>query len=285
MKVIANPQAAYAQVNHWRKEGLRIGLVPTMGALHAGHISLVKEARVLADVVVATIFVNPTQFGPGEDFSRYPRTLESDLQLLREAQADLVFTPAAEDIYAPGSSTFVLPPNVSRPLEGEFRPDHFRGVATVVLKLFNLIPASIALFGQKDYQQCLVIRRMVEELNVPMRIHICPTLREEDGLAMSSRNRYLTAPQRAAALCLWKALQAASELYGQGKTTIDEIERLMQRTLISEGAERVDYARIVDRETLEPLGDTADQPAVALIAAHIGATRLIDNRLLESTCA
>ena len=285
MKVIANPQATYAQVNHWRKEGLRIGLVPTMGALHAGHISLVKEARVLADVVVATIFVNPTQFGPGEDFSRYPRTLEGDLQLLREAQADLVFTPAAEDIYTPGSSTFVLPPNVSRPLEGEFRPDHFRGVATVVLKLFNLIPASIALFGQKDYQQCLVIRRMVEELNVPIRIHICPTLREDDGLAMSSRNRYLTAPQRAAALCLWKALEAASELYGQGKMTIAEIERVMHRTLISEGAQRVDYARIVDRETLESLGDTADQPAVALIAAHIGATRLIDNRLLEPKCA
>ena len=285
MKVIANPQAAYAQVNHWRREGLRVGLVPTMGALHAGHISLVKEARTLSDVVVTTIFVNPTQFGPNEDFSRYPRTLENDLQLLREAQADLVFTPSVEDMYPPGSSTFVLPPNVSRPLEGEFRPDHFRGVATVVLKLFHLIPASIALFGQKDFQQCLVIRRMVDELNVPIRIHICPTLREADGLAMSSRNRYLTPPQRAAALCLWKALQAAGELYEQGRASVAEIEQQMQSILLAEGAERIDYARIVDRETLESFGDTTDQPAVALIALHIGATRLIDNRLLEPTRA
>lgn len=281
MKVIANPQAAYAHVNHWRREGLRIALVPTMGALHAGHISLVKEARALADVVVTTIFVNPTQFGQGEDFSRYPRTLDNDLQLLQAARADLVFTPTAEDMYAPDSSTFVQPPNVSRLLEGQFRPDHFRGVATIVLKLFNLLPATIALFGQKDYQQCLVVRRMVDDLNVPIRIHICPTMREADGLAMSSRNRYLTPPQRSAALCLWKALQAAGELYATGERSIEEIEREMQSILLREGAERIDYARIVNRETLEPLGDRRDQGAVALIAVHIGTTRLIDNQLLE----
>lgn len=281
MKVIANPQAAFAQVNHWRREGLRVALVPTMGALHAGHISLVQQARALADLVVTTIFVNPTQFAPNEDFSRYPRTLESDLELLREARTDLVFTPSANDMYVPGSSTYVQPPEVSRPLEGQFRPDHFRGVATVVLKLFNLLPATVAMFGQKDYQQCLVVRRMVEELNVPIRIHICPTLREPDGLAMSSRNRYLTPPQRASALCLWKALQVASQLYAAGGTPVVEIERQMQIVLLREGAERIDYARIVNRETLESLSGASDQPAVALIAAHVGATRLIDNQLLE----
>ena len=281
MKIIANPQAAYAQVSQWRKEGLRIGLVPTMGALHAGHLSLVSEARAVCDVVVTTIFVNPTQFGPSEDFSRYPRTLDSDFQLLREARCDLVFTPGTDDMYPPGSSTFVSPPQVSQPLEGQFRPEHFRGVATVVLKLFNLLPATVTFFGQKDYQQCLVIQRMVEELNVPIRVQICPTLREADGLAMSSRNRYLSSDQRAAALCLFKALQTAKQLYVAGQSTVVEIERQMQMLLLQEGAERIDYARIVDRETLESLGDKTNGPAVALIAVHIGATRLIDNQLLE----
>ncbi len=167
MKVIDNPHAALAQVSHWRTSGLRVGLIPTMGALHAGHISLVERARAECDCVVTTIFVNPTQFGPNEDFSRYPRTLESDLQLLKAAQADLVFTPAASDIYPVGSSTAVLPPKVSLPLEGEFRPGHFQGVATIVLKLFNILPATTAYFGQKDYQQCQVIMHMVEDLNVP----------------------------------------------------------------------------------------------------------------------
>lgn len=280
MKVIENLHAAYAQVSHWKSSGLRVGLVPTMGALHAGHISLVSQAKSECDVVAATIFVNPTQFGPGEDFTRYPRTLESDLQLLKEARADLVLTPSAEALYPPGSSTFVLPPIVSRTLEGQFRPDHFRGVATIVLKLFNILPATIAFFGQKDYQQCLVIRHMVEELNVPIRIAVCPTVRENDGLAMSSRNRYLDARQRSAALCLSKALRAAIELYRSGSLEVLAIENWMREILLSEGADRIDYANIVDRETLESLAQ-AKGPAIAIIAAHVGSTRLIDNEFLE----
>lgn len=280
LKVVANPQTAHAQIIHWRNEGLRVGLVPTMGALHAGHISLVQQARSFCEIVVTTIFVNPTQFGPNEDFSHYPRTLESDLQLLKDAQVDLVFTPSAADMYPAGSSTYVQPPRVALLLEGEHRPEHFRGVATIVLKLFNLLPASVAFFGQKDYQQCLVVRRMVEELNVPIRVEICPTLREPDGLAMSSRNRYLSPSQRQAALCLWKALQAASELFAGGKPSISTIEHRMLEILGREGADRIDYARIVDRETLERVDDSSG-PAVAVIAAHVGSTRLIDNYLLE----
>ncbi|MCC6507889.1 MAG: pantoate--beta-alanine ligase [Pirellulaceae bacterium] len=280
MNVISNPQAAYAQIAHWRQAGQTVGLVPTMGALHAGHISLVEQARQACDRVVTTIFVNPTQFGPNEDFSKYPRTLEGDLELLRGAKADMVFTPANDDMYPPGSSTYVLPPKVSLPLEGEFRPGHFQGVATIVLKLFHLLPASVAYFGQKDYQQCQVIKQMVDELNVPMRIEICPTVRESDGLAMSSRNRYLSAPQRQSALCLWKALQIAQSLYAAGRHSIGEIEQQMRETLLSQGAQRVDYARIVDRETLLAPSEDTDA-VVALIAVHVGTTRLIDNLLLE----
>ncbi len=275
--------AAFAQVSHWRTSGLRVGLVPTMGALHAGHISLVERAREECDCVITTIFVNPTQFGPNEDFSRYPRTLEADLTLLRAAQADMVFTPAAEDIYPPGSSTAVLPPKVSLPLEGEFRPGHFQGVATVVLKLFNILPATIAYFGQKDYQQCQVISHMVDELNVPIRVQVCPTVREADGLAMSSRNRYLSTEQRQTALCLWKALQRAQELFSQGNN-VSIIEQAMREELQKHGADRIDYARLVDRGTLQPPDEdngAVRGAVVALIAVHVGSTRLIDNLLLE----
>ena len=260
-----------------------MGLVPTMGALHAGHISLVERARQECDCVVTTIFVNPTQFGPNEDFSRYPRTLEADLALLKAAQTDLVFTPAPSDMYPPGDSTAVLPPKVSLPLEGQFRPGHFQGVATIVLKLFNILPATIAYFGQKDYQQCQVITRMVDELNVPIRVQVCPTVREADGLAMSSRNRYLSPAQRQAALCLWKALQAAQSLLSKGEA-IETIEGQMRELLLSQGADRIDYARVVDRATLEaPQVDSSAGPRelVAIIAAHVGTTRLIDNLLLE----
>lgn len=258
-----------------------------MGALHAGHISLVDRARQECDMVVTTIFVNPTQFGPNEDFSRYPRTLESDLSLLKAARADMVFTPAAGDIYPNGASTAVLPPRVSLPLEGQFRPGHFQGVATIVLKLFNILPTTIAYFGQKDYQQCQVIVQMVEELNVPIRVQVCSTVREADGLAMSSRNRYLSPEQRQAALCLWKALQLAQQQYADGRP-IEAIEDAMRQVLLTEGADRIDYARIVDRATLgTPQLDEngLSGSVVALIAAHVGTTRLIDNLLLEPQLA
>lgn len=287
MKVIDSLHAAYAQVSHWRTAGLRVGLVPTMGALHAGHISLVERAREECDCVITTIFVNPTQFGPNEDFSRYPRTLESDLTLLRAARTDMVFTPAAGDIYPVGASTAVLPPKVSLPLEGQFRPHHFQGVATIVLKLFNILPATVAYFGQKDYQQCQVISHMVDELNVPIRVQVCPTIREADGLAMSSRNRYLSPEQRLTALCLWKALQQAQCLYAAGQG-LAIIEQAMREVLVGQGVDRIDYARVVDRATLEaPREDNNGVigSVVALIAAHVGTTRLIDNLLLEPQLA
>jgi pantoate--beta-alanine ligase len=270
----------WAHVDQWNREGLTSGLVPTMGALHAGHVSLVRAARQACQRVAATIFVNPTQFGPNEDFQRYPRTLESDLQLLRDAGADLVFIPSAETMYPPESSTLVQPPRVAEPLEGQFRPGHFAGVATIVLKLFHLLPTTSAYFGQKDYQQSLVIRHMIEDLNVPIRIETCATVRESDGLAMSSRNRYLSSPQRAAALSLWKALQQALEQIRGGQRQIARLESGMRARLLAEGAERVDYARIVRRDTLADMTEL-DGPAVALIAAHVGSTRLIDNLMLE----
>lgn len=282
--MVDNPHAAFAHVDQWRRAGLRSGLVPTMGALHAGHISLVRIAKEQCDTAAATIFVNPTQFGPNEDFSRYPRTLEQDLDMLRDAGADLVFVPAVEHMYPAGSSTLIQPPRVSLPLEGAFRPGHFQGVATIVLKLFNLLPTTIALFGRKDYQQTLVIRHMVRDLDVPIRVEVCPTVREPDGLAMSSRNRYLSAQQRSAALSLWRALSRAAELVAEGERRISELESVMQRILLDNGADRIDYARIVTPDSLEDM-TVLDQPAVALIAAHVGSTRLIDNLTLEPSVA
>src|SRR5262245_41735614 len=209
MRVIFQPAEILQTILGLRRQGRSVGLVPTMGALHAGHLSLVEIARRRADVVVATIFINPTQFGPSEDFRKYPRTLETDLQALSSVGCDLVFVPSPDEIYPHGFSTYIEPPAVAAPLEGVCRPGHFRGVATVVLKLFNLIPAHFACFGQKDYQQLLVIRRMVEDLALPIEIVACPTVHEQDGLAMSSRNRYLSPAQRQQALGLSQALARA----------------------------------------------------------------------------
>ena len=208
MRVIQSPSQIRQAIVQLRREGRRVGLVPTMGALHEGHLSLVRIARQRAETVVATIFVNPTQFGPHEDLGKYPRSLDPDLQALSAAGCNLVFVPSASDMYPPGFSTYVDPPAVAQPLEGACRPGHFRGVTTVVLKLFNLIPADFACFGQKDYQQLIVIRRMVEDLALPIEIVACPTVREPDGLAMSSRNRYLSPAERQQALALSRALES-----------------------------------------------------------------------------
>jgi len=277
LRVIATAAQMQAEALALRRAGRRLGLVPTMGALHEGHLSLVRSARERSDVVVATIFVNPTQFGPHEDFANYPRTLEADLQALSAAGCDLVFVPEQNEIYPPGSSTLVEPPAVGQPLEGAFRPGHFRGVATIVLKLFHLIPADAALFGQKDYQQCCVIRHMVRDLNVPIEIVVCPTVREPDGLAMSSRNRYLSPAERKQALALSQALTEAERLMAEGNRDAAQISRAMQAVLAQAGIERIDYATIVDSETLSGLTTIAG-PAVALIACYVGNTRLIDNR-------
>jgi pantoate--beta-alanine ligase len=233
-------------------------------------------------VVVATIFVNPTQFGPNEDLEKYPRALEADLSAFSAAGCDYVFIPSADDIYPPGFSTYVEPPAVAQPLEGACRPGHFRGVATVVLKLFNLIPADLACFGQKDFQQLVVIRTMVQDLALPIEIVAGPTVREPDGLAMSSRNRYLSAGQRQQALALSRALSRAEQLVAAGERNGIQLAAEMRRVLTEAGIERIDYAAVADPQTLIEKR-VLDEPAVALVAAFVGTTRLIDNRLLEPT--
>lgn len=268
-----------AAVRELQRAGKTVGLVPTMGALHEGHLSLVRRAKSECDVAVATIFVNPTQFAPHEDFSKYPRTLESDLDLLESANCDLVFVPSREEMYPPEASTFIDPPQVAQPLEGVFRPVHFRGVATIVLKLFNTIPADRAYFGQKDFQQTLVIKRMVADLNVATQIVVCPIIREPDGLAMSSRNRYLSPSDRERGLALSRALNLVQEQANRGERNSSELTKRMHDVLEQAGIERIDYAAIVNPETLAEM-TRLDRPAVALIAAYVGTTRLIDNCLL-----
>lgn len=264
-----------------RRSGKRVGLVPTMGALHEGHLSLARAARQACDYTVGTIFVNPTQFGPHEDFQRYPRTLEADVQAFAACETDTVFVPSTEDIYPAGFSTYVEPPSVAERWEGACRPGHFRGVATVVLKLFHLIPADIAFFGQKDYQQCQVIRRMVADLDVPIEIRICPTVREPDGLAMSSRNRYLTAEERGRALALHGSLELARQLVASGVREAETVQRAMCEHLQSRGVSQVDYAAVASPDTLEPVLRIAG-PMVVLVAARVGSTRLIDNCVIEA---
>jgi pantoate--beta-alanine ligase len=280
MKVLHKIHEIYAQLDFARREGKTIGLVPTMGALHEGHFSLVRQSAEQCDLTVSTIFVNPSQFGPKEDLTRYPRTLDQDLAGLKQAGADFVFVPESSEMYPDGHSTWVEPPSVASTLEGEFRPGHYRGVATIVLKLFNIIPATIAYFGLKDYQQLRVIRRMVEDLNIPIRIEPCATVREPDGLAMSSRNRYLGASERAIATSLSRALQRVGDLVDSGETNIAALESTMQTSLEHAGVSQIDYARVVDADTLESL-KSLNVPGVALIAARVGTTRLIDNRILS----
>ena len=269
-----------AAMRELQRAGKTVGLAPTMGALHEGHLSLVRRAKSECDVAVATIFVNPTQFAPHEDFSKYPRTLEADLAMLATASCDLVFVPSREEMYPAGASTFIEPPRVAQPLEGVFRPGHFRGVATVVLKLFHIIPADKAFFGQKDFQQALVIKRMIADLNLSLQVVVCPIIREPDGLAMSSRNRYLSPSERQRALALSQALNFIRERVSRGEQDATLLKGQMQERLEAAGIERVDYAAIADPQTLAEI-TRLDGPAVALIAAYVGATRLIDNCLLN----
>ncbi|MGV3486502.1 MAG: pantoate--beta-alanine ligase [Planctomycetaceae bacterium] len=261
----------------------RVALVPTMGALHEGHLSLVRRGMEIADEVAVSIFVNPTQFGPAEDLSQYPRPLEEDLAALRAAGVAMVFTPTSDAIYPPGFSTYIEPPAVSATLEGLIRPGHFRGVCTVVLKLFQIIPATFAVFGQKDYQQSLVVSAMVRDLEVPISLDIVETVREPDGLAMSSRNRYLDANQRSRSLRLSQALTAAKELFRGGERQCIRLEAAMLDALRfgqPDGVDKVDYAVVVEADSLQPITEIEDR-AVALVAARIGKTRLIDNVVLR----
>lgn len=268
-------------VRQARERGRSVGFVPTMGALHEGHASLIRAARAETGFVVVSIFVNPTQFGPHEDLDRYPRQLESDVALCGREGADLVFAPAAGEIYPPGYCTFVEVPGLQDGLCGASRPGHFRGVATVVLKLFNIVQPDIAYFGQKDAQQARIIEQMVRDLNVPVRVRIGPTVREADGLARSSRNQYLDPSQRRHATVLWSALQEARELIRAGEADASVVRALLATRVSATPGAELDYAEIVDANTLRPVDQIAGDILVAL-AVRFGDTRLIDNLLLKA---
>lgn len=279
MLVVKEKRELRTAIRVARQAGRTIGLAPTMGALHAGHVSLVEAARAAGDFVTATIFVNPTQFGPHEDFERYPRTLTADLKALDAAGADLVFVPERSEVYRPEHATFVTVGDVAEPLEGAARPGHFQGVATVVLKLFNMVVPDCAYFGQKDYQQTLVVRRMTADLDLPIEIRVCPTIREPDGLAMSSRNAYLTGDERRQATVLYRSLRRAQELVKGGQTSADAVRQAMRASFAEAPAAVIEYLAIADRDTLAELTQI-DRPAVAAVAARVGKTRLIDNVFL-----
>ena len=263
----------------WRT-GAAIGLVPTMGALHEGHLSHVRRARARDEVVVASVFVNPTQFGPSEDLTRYPRTPERDAALLQVEGVDVLFMPSAEEIYPPGFATRVEVGRIGAVLEGARRPGHFAGVATVVLKLFQLVRPTRAYFGQKDAQQLAVIRQMVRDLNLPVEIVAGPTIREPDGLAMSSRNAYLSPAERRAATVLCCALTAARERYNAGERDAEALRHVMHKIVSEEPLARLHYAEVVGADTMEPPA-MAEAGALLVIAAQIGTTRLIDNMALD----
>jgi pantoate--beta-alanine ligase len=258
----------------------RVGLVPTMGYLHEGHLSLVRRAREECDHVVVSIFVNPTQFGPKEDLSKYPRDLGRDLSLLEPLGVNLVWMPTEEVMYPPGYQTWVDVETITRPLEGAMRPGHFRGVTTVVAKLFNGVQPHKAYFGQKDAQQAAVIRQMTRDLSYPIEIVVCPIVREPDGLALSSRNVYLDPEQRKAATVLSRSLRAAKELYDEGERDAEKIRGKMKEVLASEPLAEVQYISCADYNTLEEL-DTVTGKALLSMAVFIGKTRLIDNVVLE----
>jgi pantoate--beta-alanine ligase len=257
-----------------------VGLVPTMGYLHGGHLSLVKRARAETSIVVASIFVNPTQFGPSEDLAVYPRDLNRDLKLLEREGTDFVFFPSDEEMYPSGYSSWVDVEKVTDYLEGACRPGHFRGVATVCTKLFNIVQPTKAYFGQKDAQQAVVMKRMVADLNMDLEIVVSPTLRESDGLAMSSRNTYLNPEERWAATILFKSLSLARELWQDGEKDADRIRQQMISHIQKEPLAQIDYVSIADANTLEEL-ETIDRPALASLAVRIGKARLIDNVILE----
>jgi pantoate--beta-alanine ligase len=276
LKTIAEARSACAEI---RRAGKTLGLVPTMGALHQGHLALVRAAQASCDAVAVSIFVNPTQFGPKEDFASYPRSLEQDCQTLESAGVELVFAPSVGEMYPNGASTFVEVAGLSERLDGASRPGHFRGVATVVAKLLNIFAPERAFFGQKDAAQVAVLRKMARDLLFPVQLDVCPTVREPDGLALSSRNRNLDREQRRQALVLSRVLRAVLELVQNGEQDSAELLAAALRIFSEEPGVQVDYCSIVDPETLEDVSDVRDGALVA-VAARVGATRLIDNLLL-----
>ncbi len=265
-----------------RQEGKTIGFVPTMGALHAGHMSLVKRAEQDCDIVVMSIFVNPTQFGPNEDYNSYPRVLQQDLQLASNSGVDAVYTPSAEDMYPAGFQTLITPGPLAAYLEGEHRPGHFSGVCTIVAKLLNIVQPDRAFFGQKDYQQARIIEQMVHDLNFGYEVVVAPTVRAEDGLALSSRNAYLTEEQRAAACAISLGLNDALRAYTAGECSAKALREIVECRCRNEALVSLEYCSIVNSLTLEPVEEVCAVSAVILIAGKVGKTRLIDNILLSS---
>lgn len=276
MKVVTSVAGMTALARQWRKEGKRIGFVPTMGYLHEGHLSLVRESRKRADVTVVSIFVNPTQFGPNEDFKKYPRDLAKDSAYLEKGGVDCLFYPAAAEIYPPGYRTFIEVHGLQDRLCGRSRPGHFRGVATVVLKLFNIVGPDLAFFGAKDAQQILIIQRMTADLNLDVEVVTCPLVREADGLALSSRNAYLSPEERKAALVLSTSLRGAERAIAAGERDAAEIIAGIRSMIGAEPLARIDYVEAVDPLNLEPVAEIRGDVLIAL-AVYFGTTRLIDN--------
>jgi pantoate--beta-alanine ligase len=264
-----------------RRTGIRLGLVPTMGALHEGHLSLIRAAKASCPVVAASIFVNPTQFGPNEDLARYPRPFDRDRELLENEGVDLLFAPSVDEMYASGAATWVTVEELSGKLDGRSRPGHFRGVTTIVAKLFHAVEPDAAFFGQKDAAQAAIIRRMVRDLNFPVEIVVCPIVREPDGLAMSSRNAYLDPQQRKQALVLQRSLTLVKQMAGAGECDATRLIAAAIEGFAGEPAVRLDYFEIVDADSLDPVNDVA-RGALVAVAAFVGTTRLIDNILLPA---
>jgi len=282
MEIINRRQRMSSVARKIRREQDRtIGLVPTMGALHEGHLSLVREARRMCDVVVVSVFVNPTQFGPTEDFEHYPRNLTKDTAVLTDYNVDYIFAPSAEEMYPKDFSTYVNVSGLSKPLEGQTRPGHFRGVATVVAILLNTVRPDFAFFGQKDAQQAVIIKRMVRDLAFDTEIVVLPTVREDSGLAISSRNLYLNAEEQESASVIHRGLTKAKEAFKKGERHAAKLEEIVRATIESEPRVRVDYVSVVDAETLEKLDKLDDRQMLIAVAAYVGKTRLIDNTMLN----
>jgi len=279
MEVIESISEMKDLVKKWKRQGLSIGFVPTMGYLHEGHLALVRRAKELSDRVVVSIFVNPIQFAPGEDYQRYPRDLERDKALLEKEGVDVLFSPKVEEMYPPGFQTYVEVKELSSGLCGKYRPGHFVGVATVVLKLFNIVQPDIAVFGEKDYQQLKVIQRMVQDLNLDVKIIPHPTVREEDGLAMSSRNTYLSPEERKSAIALYKALNLAEELINQGERRVATLKEKLKEFIESFPYTKVQYIEFVHPETLKEV-ERVDEPTLLALAVFVGGARLIDNKII-----
>lgn len=280
MEIITGITDMHQRADAIRREGKTIAFVPTMGYFHDGHLELMRQAKKWGDIVVISIFVNPTQFGPGEDYERYPRDMERDLGMAREVGVDIVFNPSAQEMYPARYQTYVEVQQVTKNLCGASRPTHFRGVATVVAKLFNIVKPNVALFGQKDYQQLVTIQRMVADLNMDLEIVGVPTFRESDGLAMSSRNAYLTSSARREATSLYRSLQRAQTLTAQGVTETEQLIGEVRTIIASAPSIDIDYIKICDPVTLEDIDEIKDTAVLAL-AANAGKARLIDNIILK----